>query len=103
MINELQQIIDESQNIVFFGGAGVSAESGIPDFRSQDGLYSQKYEYPPESIVSHTFFTYRTEEFYKFYRERMMYLDAKPNAAHTFLAELERAGKLTAVITQNID
>lgn len=99
----LQEIIDESSRIVFFGGAGVSTESGIPDFRSADGLYSQKYDYPPEQIVSHTFFTKRPEEFFKFYRDRMIFPNAKPNAAHLKLAELERAGKLSAVITQNID
>lgn len=99
----LQQIIDDSQRIVFFGGAGVSTESGIPDFRSVDGLYNQKYDYPPETILSHTFFMSRTEEFYKFYRDKMLCLDAKPNKAHMKLAELERAGKLTAVVTQNID
>ena len=88
---------------MFFGGAGVSTESGIPDFRSQDGLYALKYAYPPEQIVSHTFFTYRTKEFYEFYRDKMLYPEAKPNAAHTFLARLEKAGKLKAVITQNID
>lgn len=99
----LQEIIDESSRIVFFGGAGVSTESGIPDFRSADGLYSQKYDYPPEQIVSHTFFTKRPEEFFRFYRDRMIFPNAKPNAAHLKLAELERAGKLSAVITQNID
>lgn len=99
----LQQIIDESSRIVFFGGAGVSTESGIPDFRSADGLYNQKYKYPPEQIVSHSFFTEHTEEFYRFYRDRMIFPDAKPNAAHLKLAELERAGKLSCVITQNID
>ena len=99
----LQEIIDDSGRMVFFGGAGVSTESGIPDFRSADGLYSQKYDYPPEQIVSHTFFTKRTEEFYRFYRDRMIFPDAKPNAAHLKLAELEKAGKLHAVITQNID
>ena len=102
-IKELQRMIDESQNIVFFGGAGVSTESNIPDFRSADGLYHEKYAYPPEQIVSHTFFVRRTELFYDFYKEKMMYLDAKPNAAHLKLAELEAAGKLKAVITQNID
>ena len=102
-IEQLQQIIDESQRIVFFGGAGVSTESGIPDFRSQDGLYNQKYKYPPETIVSHSFFMRHTEEFYEFYRDKMVYPDAKPNAAHKKLAELEKAGKLTAVVTQNID
>ena len=99
----LQEIIDESRRIVFFGGAGVSTESGIPDFRSADGLYSQQYRYPPEQIVSHTFFTTYPEEFFRFYRDRMIFTDAKPNAAHKKLAELEQAGKLSAVITQNID
>lgn len=99
----LKQIVKESDNIVFFGGAGVSTESGIPDFRSVDGLYHQKYEYPPETILSHTFFMRQTEEFYRFYRDKMLELDAKPNAAHKKLAELEAAGKLKAVITQNID
>lgn len=102
-IEQLQKLIDESKRIVFFGGAGVSTESGIPDFRSTDGLYHQKYDYPPETILSHTFFMKRTEEFYRFYRDKMLYLDAKPNAAHLKLAELEEAGKLTAVVTQNID
>lgn len=102
-IKELQRMIDESQNIVFFGGAGVSTESNIPDFRSADGLYHEKYAYPPEQIVSHTFFVRKTELFYDFYKEKMMYLEAKPNAAHLKLAELEAAGKLKAVITQNID
>ncbi|MGN0818666.1 MAG: NAD-dependent protein deacylase [Candidatus Coproplasma sp.] len=102
-IELLQKIIDKSENIVFFGGAGVSTESGIPDFRSQDGLYNQKYDYPPEQIISHTFFTYRPEEFFRFYREKMLCLDAKPCAAHAYLAELERRGKLRAVVTQNID
>lgn len=99
----LQEIIDDSKRIVFFGGAGVSTESGIPDFRSADGLYSQQYKYPPEQIVSHTFFTHYPDEFYRFYRDRMIFPDAKPNAAHLKLAELEQAGKLSAVITQNID
>lgn len=99
----LKQIVKESDNIVFFGGAGVSTESGIPDFRSVDGLYNQKYEYPPETILSYTFFMRQTEEFYRFYRDKMLELDAKPNAAHKKLAELEAAGKLKAVITQNID
>lgn len=99
----LQKIIDEHENIVFFGGAGVSTESGIPDFRSQDGLYHQKYDFPPETILSHTFFMQRPEEFYKFYKDKMLCDTAKPNAAHLKLAELERAGKLQAVITQNID
>ena len=102
-IEKLQSMIDESRNIVFFGGAGVSTESGIPDFRSRDGLYNQKYEFPPESIISHTFFAYHTEEFFRFYRDRMLFLDAQPNAAHVFLARLERAGRLKAVVTQNID
>lgn len=99
----LQKIIDEHDNIVFFGGAGVSTESGIPDFRSQDGLYHQKYDFPPETILSHTFFMRRPEEFFKFYKDKMLCDTAKPNAAHLKLAELERAGKLKAVITQNID
>ena len=102
-ILKLQEAIDESNYIVFFGGAGVSTESGIPDFRSQDGLYSQKYKYPPETIVSHTFFKHYTEEFYEFYKDKMLITDAKPNAAHKKLAEMEAAGKLKAVITQNID
>ena len=102
-IKELQRMIDESNRIVFFGGAGVSTESNIPDFRSADGLYHEKYAYPPEQIVSHTFFVRKTELFYDFYKEKMMYLEAKPNAAHLKLAELEEAGKLKAVITQNID
>ena len=102
-IKKLQDAIDESNYIVFFGGAGVSTESGIPDFRSQDGLYNQKYKYPPEEIVSHTFFVRKTEEFYEFYKDKMLAPDAKPNAAHIKLAEMEKAGKLKAVITQNID
>ena len=102
-IAQLQSIIDESNRIVFFGGASVSTESNIPDFRSTDGLYNQTYKYPPETIVSATFFWNRTEEFYDFYKDRMLYLDAKPNKAHQKLAELEQAGKLSAVITQNID
>lgn len=100
---QLQKIIDEHDNIVFFGGAGVSTESGIPDFRSVDGLYNQKYDYPPETILSHTFFMRRPSEFYRFYRDKMLILDAEPNAAHKKLAELEQAGKLRAVVTQNID
>lgn len=100
---QLQNVIDNSRRIVFFGGAGVSTESGIPDFRSVDGLYNQKYDYPPEQILSHTFFMHNTEEFYRFYRDKMLCLDKKPNKAHLKLAELERAGKLTAVVTQNID
>ncbi|MCI5605029.1 MAG: NAD-dependent protein deacylase [Clostridia bacterium] len=99
----LQEMIDSSNHIVFFGGAGVSTESGIPDFRSQDGLYNQKYAYPPEVILSHEFFVEETEEFYRFYRDKMLYLDAKPNAAHYALAALEKKKKLKAVITQNID
>ncbi|MDY3018077.1 MAG: NAD-dependent protein deacylase [Blautia sp.] len=102
-IIKLQEIIDKHDNIVFFGGAGVSTESGIPDFRSQDGLYHQKYDYPPETILSHTFFMRRPDEFYKFYRDKMLCDTAKPNAAHLKLAELEKCGKLKAVITQNID
>ena len=99
----LQEIIDDSKKIVFFGGAGVSTESGIPDFRSVDGLYNQKYDYPPETILSHTFFMNNTVEFYKFYRDKMMIHGVKPNAAHKTLAKLEQEGKLTAVVTQNID
>ena len=102
-INELQKIIDNSNNIVFFGGAGVSTESGIPDFRSVDGLYNQKYDYPPEEILSHTFFARKTEEFYRFYKDKMLELDIMPIAAHKKLAEMEQAGKLRAVVTQNID
>lgn len=102
-VEELQKIIDTHNKIVFFGGAGVSTESGIPDFRSQDGLYNMKYKYPPELIISHTFFTYQTEEFYRFYRDRILITDVEPNAAHKKLAELEAAGKLLAVVTQNID
>ena len=100
---EFQKLIDESDHIVFFGGAGVSTESGIPDFRSQDGLYNQKYDYPPETILSHTFFMNNPEEFFRFYREKILYLDAEPNAAHKALARLERRKKLKAVITQNVD
>lgn len=99
----LQKMIEESERIVFFGGAGVSTESGIPDFRSADGIYHQKYRFSPEQVVSHTFFMKYPEAFYEFYKEKMMVLDAKPNAAHLKLAELEKAGKLTAVVTQNID
>ena len=99
----LQEMIDKSRRIVFFGGAGVSTESGIPDFRSVDGLYHQKYAYPPETILSHTFYEKHPEEFFRFYRDKLLKLDAQPNAAHKKLAELERAGKLTAVVTQNID
>lgn len=99
----LQEMINDSKSIVFFGGAGVSTESGIPDFRSVDGLYNQKYDYPPEEILSHTFFVQKTKEFYDFYRDKMICLDAQPNKAHLKLAELEKKGKLTAVVTQNID
>ena len=102
-IEKLKEIIDATDNIVFFGGAGVSTESGIPDFRSQDGLYAQKYKYPPEQIVSHTFYVKRPEEFFAFYRDKMLAPDAKPNAAHLKLAEWEAQGKCRAVITQNID
>ena len=102
-ISALQEMIDKSERIVFFGGAGVSTESGIPDFRSVDGLYHQKYDYPPETILSHTFYEKHPEEFFRFYRDKLLKLDAKPNAAHLKLAELERAGKLSAVVTQNID
>ena len=99
----LQEMVDESRRIVFFGGAGVSTESGIPDFRSVDGLYHQQYDTPPETILSHCFFLTHPEEFYRFYRAKMLPLDAQPNAAHLKLAELEQAGRLSAVITQNID
>ena len=102
-VAELQKMIDESSNIVFFGGAGVSTESNIPDFRSADGIYHQSYKYSPEQVVSHSFFMKNTEAFYDFYKEKMMILDAKPNPAHLKLAELEQAGKLSAVVTQNID
>ena len=102
-IEQLQQMIDESSSIVFFGGAGVSTESGIPDFRSVDGLYNQKYDYPPETILSHTFYMKKPEEFFRFYRDKMLFLDAKPNTAHLTLAKLEEKGKLKAVVTQNID
>ena len=100
---ELQRMVDESSRIVFFGGAGVSTESGIPDFRSVDGLYNQKYDYPPETILSHTFFMRHPEEFYRFYHDKLLSHDAQPNAAHKKLAEWEQQGKLNAVITQNID
>ena len=99
----LQKWIKETDNIVFFGGAGVSTESGIPDFRSVDGLYHQQYDYPPEQILSHSFYVQKTAEFYRFYRNKMLCLTAQPNAAHRKLAQLEQAGKLKAVITQNID
>ena len=100
---KLKELINGSNNIVFFGWAGVSTESGIPDFRSTDGLYHQEYDYPPETILSHSFFMRNPEEFYRFYKNKMLCLDAKPNMAHKKLAELEKAGKLKAVITQNID
>ncbi len=102
-IERLKELIETTDNIVFFGGAGVSTESGIPDFRSQDGLYNQKYKYPPEQIVSHTFLTRKPQEFFEFYKDRMIYQDAKPNKAHLKLAQWEKEGKLKAVITQNID
>ena len=102
-LETLKNWIDNSDNIVFFGGAGVSTESGIPDFRSVDGLYNQQYDYPPETILSHTFFRRNTEEFYRFYRAKMLALDAKPNAAHKKLVQWEQEGKLKAVVTQNID
>lgn len=102
-IEEFQSIIDGHDNIVFFGGAGVSTESGIPDFRSVDGLYHQQYDYPPETILSHTFYVRKPDEFFRFYRNKMIFSDAKPNAAHLKLAELEKAGKLKAIVTQNID
>ena len=103
MVEKLEKIISQSQNIVFFGGAGVSTESGIPDFRSVDGLYHQKYDYPPETILSHTFWEQNPEEFYRFYRDKLIVKGAKPNAAHLRLAKLEKQGKLKAVVTQNID
>ena len=102
-LETLQTWIDESRRAVFFGGAGVSTESGIPDFRSVDGLYHQKYDYPPEEILSRSFFDRNPEEFYRFYRDKMLCLDAKPNAAHKKLAQLEQAGHLRSVVTQNID
>ena len=102
-IEKLRELIDGSNNIVFFGGAGVSTESGIPDFRSVDGLYNQKYAYPPETILSHTFYRRKPDEFFRFYQDKMLCLSAKPNAAHLKLAEWEALGKLKAVITQNID
>lgn len=102
-IEKLQQMIDGSRRIVFFGGAGVSTESGIPDFRSVDGFYHQKFDYPPETILSHSFFISHTAEFFDFYRQKMICLTARPNAAHRKLAELEAAGRLSAVVTQNID
>ena len=102
-LEKLQEIIDKANNIVFFGGAGVSTESGIPDFRSKDGLYHMKYKYPPEEILSHSFFMDNPEEFYKFYKDKMNSLNVEPNISHEFLAKLEKAGKLRAIITQNID
>ncbi|MBQ5684194.1 MAG: NAD-dependent protein deacylase [Clostridia bacterium] len=102
-VKKLQEIIDESERIVFFGGAGVSTESGIPDFRSVDGLYHQKFKYPPEVMLSHTFFMQNTWDFFDFYKNRVIPADPKPNAAHRKLAELEKAGKLIGVVTQNID
>ena len=102
-LEQLRKWVNESNNIVFFGGAGVSTESGIPDFRSVDGLYHQQYDYPPETILSHTFYRKKTDEFYRFYRAKMLCLDAGPNAAHLKLAQWEQEGKLRAVITQNID
>ena len=102
-ISELREIIDGSENTVFFGGAGVSTESGIPDFRSTSGLYNQQYSFPPETIISHSFFMSNTAEFYRFYKEKMVCLEARPNAAHLKLAELESKGKLSSIVTQNID
>ena len=103
MVKALEDIIAKSSSIVFFGGAGVSTESGIPDFRSVDGLYHQKYDYPPETILSHTFWEENPEEFYRFYRDKLIVKGAKPNAAHLRLAKLEQQGRLRAVVTQNID
>ena len=102
-LERLKDIIEKADNIVFFGGAGVSTESGIPDFRSVDGLYNQKYDYPPETILSHTFYRRMPEEFFRFYRDKMLCLDAQPNAAHRKLAQWEEEGKLKAIVTQNID
>ena len=102
-VERLKELVSRCDNIVFFGGAGVSTESGIPDFRSVDGLYSQKYDYPPEKILSHDFFMKNTSQFYRFYREKMLFPDAEPNDAHRALSELEKKGKVRAVITQNID
>ena len=102
-VDKFVDMVQHSDNIVFFGGAGVSTESGIPDFRSVDGLYNQKYKYPPETILSHSFYVSQPEDFYRFYRDKMLCLDAQPNAAHRKLAELEQAGKLKAIVTQNID
>ena len=103
MISKLKEWVEESNNIVFFGGAGVSTESGIPDFRSKDGLYNMKYKFPPETMVSRTFFSSNTEDFFDFYREKILHLSAKPNITHTKLFELETKGKLKAIVTQNID
>ena len=102
-IKTLREWVNDSKRIVFFGGAGVSTESGVPDFRSVDGLYNQKYDYPPETILSHTFYRRKPDEFYRFYKDKMLYMDVKPNAAHLKLAEWEKEGKLSAVVTQNID
>ena len=102
-MKSLQEIIDGAKRLVFFGGAGVSTESGIPDFRSVDGLYSQRYAYPPETILSHSFFEVRPAEFFEFYRDRMLFPNAKPNKAHKWLAKFEETGRLTGVVTQNID
>ena len=102
-IERFREMLDASRKVVFFGGAGVSTESGIPDFRSVDGLYSQKYDLPPETIISHRYFISHPEEFFRFYKEKMIFPDAEPNACHRKLAELEKQGKLTAVVTQNID
>lgn len=102
-LEQLQQIIDEGKRIVFFTGAGVSTDSGIPDFRSQDGLYNQKYKYPPEEIISHSFFVQNPEEFYRFYKDKMLNLTAEPNITHKFIAKLEQCGKCIGVVTQNID
>lgn len=102
-LETLKKWVEESDNIVFFGGAGVSTESGIPDFRSTDGLYNQEYDYPPETILSHTFYRRNPSEFFRFYKNKMLYLDAEPNAAHKKLAEWESRGKLKAIVTQNID
>ena len=102
-IERLKQMVKESNRIVFFGGAGVSTESGIPDFRSVDGLYNQSYDYPPETILSHSFYMQKPEEFYRFYRDKMLCLDVEPNVTHKVLARLEEIGKLTSVVTQNID
>ncbi len=102
-LTQLRQMVQDSNYIVFFGGAGVSTESGIPDFRSVDGLYNQKYPVPPETMLSHSYYEAHTEEFYRFYRDKMLAADAQPNAAHLWLAQQEKAGKVKAVITQNID